>query len=74
MITRTAYLLSLKEMRKISISHCPYCNSAAIVAMTPKKMVAALFLLRLVKCHTCSKQHYRPLFMRTPEPRPQRSV
>ncbi len=59
-------------MRPISLKNCPYCGCSKIFvsrsAIWWRKVCAVVFLLRLVRCHTCMRRHFRPIFVRTAEP------
>ncbi len=51
-------------MRRIGLKNCPYCGSPEVYISTPKtswEKLPALFLLKLVRCHTCMRRHFRPL-------------
>jgi hypothetical protein len=50
-------------MHRIGLQNCPYCGSLEVYASKPKTIwdrVLAIFLARLVRCHTCMRRHYRP--------------
>ena len=51
-------------MRRIGLKNCPYCSSSKVYISAPKTLwekLPALFLLRLVRCHSCMRRHFRPL-------------
>ena len=57
-------------LRRVSRNHCPYCLSSRVYASRPKRWLEKMlfmFLLRLVRCHTCMRHHYRPIFLAVPE-------
>ncbi len=57
-------------MRQISFKNCPYCGCNKIYASAsanPWQKLAALFFLRLVRCHVCMRRHYRPIFVSVAE-------
>ena len=58
-------------LRKIRIKNCPYCLSSRVYASRPKRWwdrILFLFLLQLVRCHTCTHHHYRPIICTTARP------
>ena len=53
-------------MRKIGLSKCPYCGNAEIYSSrraTWRDEVRGEFFLQVVRCHSCMRRHYRPLFI-----------
>jgi hypothetical protein len=59
---------------KIGLKACPYCGrSDEIYSSRPRSWrdeLCGLFFLRVVRCHGCTRRHYRPLFLsRHPRPR-----
>lgn len=57
-------------MRRIGLKNCPYCGSSNVYTSTPKTLwerFPALFLHRLVRCHTCMRRHFRPLLLPAPK-------
>ena len=57
-------------MPRVGLNDCPYCRNVAVYRSKPTTWpdhVCGLFLLRLVRCHGCMRQHYRPIFWPTPE-------
>jgi hypothetical protein len=69
---------SVGNMRRISLKNCPYCGCSKIylsASATLWQQMSVLFLLRLVRCHTCMRRHYRPIFLpaaRNPARAPER--
>ncbi len=51
---------------------CPKCYSREVFQSRYRGLerLLTLFLLRPVRCHNCLQRHYRPLFYRTPKPKP----
>ena len=57
-------------MFRVGLNDCPYCRNRAVYRSHPEKWVdqmCVLFLMQLVRCHGCMRQHYRPLFWPAPE-------
>ncbi len=57
-------------MRRMGFKNCPYCGSSQIYISAPKTLgerFPALFLVRLVRCHTCMRRHFRPLLLPAPK-------
>jgi hypothetical protein len=57
-------------MRRVSLKNCPYCGCSQIYvssSATPWQRLSVLFFLRLVRCHTCMRRHFRPIFVPTPK-------
>ena len=55
-------------MMGIGFMGCPYCPSFKVHRSQPVtwlQRASVLFLLRLVRCHVCLRQHYRPIFLPT---------
>ena len=55
-----------EKMRRIGLKNCPYCGSSNVYAAAPKAswgIVPVVFLLRIVRCHTCMRRHLRPLLL-----------
>jgi hypothetical protein len=54
-------------MRRIGLSACPYCGEAGeLYTSSPKTWrdeACCFFFLQVVRCHSCMRRHYRPLFM-----------
>jgi hypothetical protein len=53
-------------MRRIGLQSCPYCGKDDIYASRPKTWhdeVCCFFFLQVVRCHSCMRRHYRPLFL-----------
>jgi hypothetical protein len=53
-------------MRRIGLQNCPYCGRADIYASRPRSWhdeVCCFFFLQVVRCHSCMRRHYRPLFL-----------
>jgi hypothetical protein len=53
-------------MRRIGLQNCPYCGEGEIYASKPKTWrdeVCCFFFLQVVRCHSCMRRHYRPLFL-----------
>jgi hypothetical protein len=58
-------------MRRVSLKNCPYCGCSQIYVSSSATLwqrTSVLFLLRLVRCHTCMHRHFRPIFVATPKP------
>jgi hypothetical protein len=56
-------------MRMFGLHNCPYCGGAEIYASRPKTWrdeVCWLFLVRVVRCHSCMHRHFRPLLLPVP--------
>jgi hypothetical protein len=52
-------------MRRIGLQDCPYCGEDEIYASQPKTWrdeACCFFFLQVVRCHSCMRRHYRPLF------------
>ena|ERR1700722_1358981 len=52
-------------MRRIGLQDCPYCGEGEIHTSQPKTWrdeVCCFFFLQVVRCHSCMRRHYRPLF------------
>jgi hypothetical protein len=52
-------------MRRIGLQSCPYCGEEEIYASQPKTWrdeLCCFFFLQVVRCHSCMRRHYRPLF------------
>jgi hypothetical protein len=50
-------------MRRIGLNNCPYCGDSEVYVSAPKtfwEKIPVVFLLRLVRCHSCMRRHYRP--------------
>ena len=59
-------------MRRIGLQSCPYCGEDDIYASRPRNWhdeVCCFFFLQVVRCHSCMRRHYRPLFL-PPVPTP----
>ena len=59
-------------MRRIGLQNCPYCGSGEIYTSQPKTWrdeVCCFFFVQVVRCHSCMRRHYRPLFL-PPVPTP----
>lgn len=57
-------------MLGIGFMGCPYCPSFKVYRSQPVRWfqrASVLFLLRLVRCHVCLRQHYRPILLPAPE-------
>jgi hypothetical protein len=57
-------------MHRIGVNNCPYCGSSEVYHSQLKTLLdhAVLFLLLgPVRCHSCMRRHYRPLFLPAPE-------
>ena len=53
-------------MRKIGLRNCPYCGKDEIYTSQPKTWrdeVCCFFFVQVVRCHSCMRRHYRPLFL-----------
>lgn len=55
-------------MRRIALfNKCPYCREAQdIYSSNPegwRDEVCLFLLLQVVRCHSCTRRHYRPLFL-----------
>ena len=53
-------------MRKFGLGACPSCGSAETYASAPKTLwqkVSVLLLLRVVRCHSCWRRYYQPVFL-----------
>jgi hypothetical protein len=63
-------------MRRVGLNGCPYCGGSEVYASVPKTLLdkfPVLFLLRLARCHSCTRRHNRPIFLED-SPRKMRSV
>ena len=59
-------------MFNIALNNCPNCKSSDIYVSHAKngwEKIAALALLRPVRCHGCMRRFFRPLFVVTSLPR-----
>jgi len=59
-------------MRRIGLQRCPYCGKDDLYASQPRSWhdeVCCFFFLQVVRCHSCMRRHYRPLFL-PPVPTP----
>jgi len=63
-------------MFKVRFRSCPYCHDPSHVYLSRGKtlwdIVAIVFTLRPVRCHSCLGRFYRPFFLNTPQPPPLR--
>jgi hypothetical protein len=54
-------------MRKIGLNKCPYFGKAEeLYSSRPTSWhdeVCLFFFLQVVRCHSCMRRHYRPLFL-----------
>ena len=53
-------------MRRIGLQRCPYCGKDGIYASRTKTWhdeVRCFFFLQVVRCHSCMRRYYRPLFL-----------
>jgi hypothetical protein len=53
-------------MRRIGWNNCPYCGNSAVYASQPKNLrdeLCCFIFLQVVRCSTCMRRHYRPLFL-----------
>jgi len=53
-------------MRRIGLQSCPYCGKDEIYASrrrTWRDGLCCFFFLQVVRCHSCMRRHYRPLFL-----------
>jgi len=54
-------------VRRIGLNSCPYCGkSEEVYSSTPKTWrdeACLFFFLQVVRCHSCMRRHYRPLFL-----------
>jgi hypothetical protein len=53
-------------MRRIGLHSCPYCGKDEIYVLPPKTWrddACCFFFLQVVRCHSCSRRHYRPVFL-----------
>ena len=52
-------------MRRIGPQDCPYCGNTEIYASRPRTWheVCGFFFLQVVRCHSCMRRYYRPLFL-----------
>jgi hypothetical protein len=53
-------------MRRIGLHNCPYCGKTDIYASRPKTWrdeVCCFAFLQVVRCYSCLRRHYRPLFL-----------
>lgn len=55
-------------MRRIGLNNCPYCGKTGeLYSSRPKTWrdeLCLFFFLQVVRCHSCMRRHYRPLFLR----------
>ena len=61
-------------MRRIGLLNCPYCGDGEIYLSQPKNWrdeVCCFFFLQVVRCHSCMRRHYRPLFLAPVPVRPE---
>jgi len=72
-------------MRRVGLIRCPYCGDSDVKRSRINNLwekLSALFLLRLSRCHSCWRRHYRPMFLpvakaperRNPRPIPTPSI
>jgi hypothetical protein len=57
-------------MLRIGLNVCPYCSNSKVYRSRPTTWLDRAyvpFVLQLVRCHGCMRQHYRPLFWPAPE-------
>ena len=57
-------------MRRMGLKNCPYCGSSEVYISAPKTLgerFLFIFLLRLMRCHTCMYRHFRPLLLPAPK-------
>jgi len=57
-------------MYRVGLNDCPYCGNVAVYRSKPTRLidrVCMIFLLQIVRCHGCMRQHYRPIFWPTTE-------
>jgi hypothetical protein len=56
-------------LRRLSLrSYCPYCLSSRVYSSRPTgwcEQTLFVFLLRPVRCHSCMRRRYRPIFLCT---------
>lgn len=53
-------------MRRIGLNNCPYRGNAEIYSSRPttwQDELCGLLFLQVLRCHSCMRRHYRPLFM-----------
>ena len=53
-------------MRRIGLQSCPYCGKDEIYASRPRTWhdeLCCFFFLQVVRCHSCMRRYYRPLFL-----------
>jgi hypothetical protein len=54
-------------MRRVGLNNCPYCGKAEeLYSSRPKTWRdewCLFFFLQVVRCHSCMRRHYRPLFL-----------
>lgn len=61
-----AHVFGSGLMRRIGLNGRPYCLSFEVYRSQPVTWLdraCAVFLLQLVRCHVCLRQHYRPLHL-----------
>jgi hypothetical protein len=59
-------------MRSIGLKDCPYCGAPEVFRSRTERTTwldraCGLLLLRLVRCHSCLRRHYRPAFLPAPD-------
>jgi hypothetical protein len=54
-------------VRRIGLMSCPYCGGGKELYLsrpqTWRDEVCFFFFLQVVRCHSCMRRHYRPLFL-----------
>jgi hypothetical protein len=54
-------------VRRVGLKNCPYCGKAEELyssrPQTWRDELCLFFFFQVVRCHSCMRRHYRPLFM-----------
>jgi hypothetical protein len=54
-------------VRRIGLNNCPYCGKAEELyssrPQTWRDELCLFFFSNVVRCHSCMRRHYRPLFL-----------
>lgn len=68
-------------MRRIGLTGCPYCGRADELYSSRSQSWrdgwCVALCLRVVRCHSCMRRHYRPAFLPVPpwsQPKPVEAV
>jgi hypothetical protein len=69
---------SVEKRQNSGSNRCPYCGDAGALYLSQPKTwhdeVCSFFFLQAVRCHSCMRRHYRPLFLSPVPVKPQKKT